>query len=247
MKKLSKKFGKKLNGLKVIWEFVLDLVFPKFCVGCGKEGDWICSKCRGEVIKVATQVCPDCVRVSQTGRYCPRCQKKNRHKLSGIIVAAYYEEGPVKEAIHNLKYNNVLELADFLGHLMAEALRGNIENIGGDIVLTGVPLHCLRRAQRGYNQAEVLVDLVAKDLKLRKNFKIIKKIRKTKSQVSFSGKKRRENLKDSFKIIDKNAVKNRTIIIVDDVTTTGTTFEECAKLLRAAGAKRVWGLAAARG
>lgn len=234
-----------LSKGRAAWDFVLDLIFPKFCVGCALEGEWVCPDCLKKIIRVVTQVCPDCERISEFGRYCETCRKK--HKLSGIIVAAYYKEGPIKEAVHNLKYNNVLELKEFLGKLMAEALKNNIDNIGGDILLTAVPMHFLRQAQRGYNQAEILAEHVAADLKLPRNFKIIKKIRKTKSQVSKSGKKRRESLKNSFKIIDELAVKNRTIIIVDDVTTTGTTLEECAKVLKTAGAKRVWGLVIARG
>ena len=91
-------------------------------------------------------------------------------------------------------------------------------------------------------------------------FDQITKFRKTKTQVKYSGKKRRENLKNSFKMNDKllsvipakagiqsNILKNRTIVLVDDVTTTGTTLNECAKVLRAAGAKRVWGLVIAKG
>jgi ComF family protein len=237
--------ARSLSKGKAAWEFLLDLIFPKFCVGCGSEGKWVCSDCQGKVIKVATQICPECGRISENGKYCKTCSRD--HKLSGIVVAAYYEEGPVKEAIHNLKYNHVIELKYFLGELVAESLQANLDIIGGESILTAVPLHYLRKAQRGYNQAELLASNVAAELKLQKNFKIIKKIRKTNSQVSKSGKKRRENLKNSFKIIDKLAVKNRHIIIVDDVTTTGATLEECAKVLKAAGAKKVWGLVVAKG
>ncbi len=236
---------KKINEIK---EFFLDLIFPKFCVGCGLEGEWVCPKCQNEVIRVITQVCPDCGKISPAGRYCLKCRKK--HRLYGVVVAAYYEEGPIKEAIHNLKYNNVLELKEFLGNLMVAALKENIDDIGHGFMMVAVPMHYLRKAQRGYNQAEILADFVAKQLKIEKIFKIIKKIRNTKSQVSKSGKKRRENLKNSFKIIDNFSLKKvagRTLVIVDDVTTTGTTLEECARVLKSAGAKRVWGLVVARG
>jgi len=230
---------------KLAKDYFLDLIFPKFCVGCNLEGEWICQNCHNKIVMVATQVCPDCNRISAHGRYCVKCRKK--HRLSGIIVITYYEEGPIKEAIHNLKYNNVTELGDFLGKMMVGPLKDNLNIINDKVILTAVPMHFLRQAQRGYNQSEILANIIGNELKIEKNFKIIKKFRKTKSQVKFSGKKRRENLKNSFKIIDKNTVKNRTVIIVDDVTTTGATLEECAKVLREAGVKRVWGLVVARG
>lgn len=230
--------------IKVVKTFFLDLIFPKFCVDCQKEGSFLCSKCEKRVLLVKTQICPGCGRISKGGKYCLKDRKP--HGLAGIIVAAYYEEGPIKEAIHNLKYNALLELAPFLGSLMATALKENID-ISKDILITAVPLHFLRKSQRGFNQSELLGTAVAENLKLQKNFNILRKIRYTKPQVKFSGKKRRKNLINCYKIFQKNAIFGRTIILIDDVTTTGTTLNECAKVLRAAGAKRVWGLVVAKG
>jgi len=205
----------------------------------------LCKKCKIKILPIKTQTCPHCKRITQAGRYCPRCAKKVC--LSGVIVAAYFEEGPVKELIHNFKYNHIVELSKILGDLLENALRENQQYLGKNLLVTAVPIHYLRQAQRGYNQAEILADYVSNELNLPKNFKIIKKIKKTHPQVNFSGKKRRENLQKSFKIIDKSAVKNRTIVLVDDVTTTGTTLNECAKILKEAGAKKVWGLVIAKG
>jgi len=228
-----------------IFHFFLDLVFPRFCVGCGKEGDWICDLCQHKILQVKTQVCPDCGRISKFGRYCHRHQK--RWGLSGVIVAAYYEEGPIKEAIHNLKYNDILELKILLGEILTIALKENLQ-LGQSILITAVPMHFLRRARRGYNQAEILADYIAQRLKFPKNFQILKKSKFTKTQVTVSGRKRRANLKNSFVFTGlKDTIKNKTIVIVDDVTTTGTTLNECAKVLREAGARRVWGLVIAKG
>lgn len=225
-------------------EYILDLIFPKFCVGCQKEGAWVCSECAQKVLIVGTQVCPVCGRISKYGKYCLRHQRP--HGLSGIICACYFDEGPIKEAIHNFKYNHILELGNFLGEIMVKAVKENLD-IGKNLLITAVPLHPLRRAQRGYNQAEILAETVADRLGLSKNFQILKKIRWTKPQVKVSGKKRTKNLKNCYKIFNKNVVRGKTIVLVDDVTTTGTTLNECAKVLRKAGAKRVWGLVIARG
>jgi len=272
-----------------IFQFLLDLIFPKFCLGCQKEGVWLCRSCQREILLVKTQVCPECGRVSEYGEYCSKdrfikpkgTKSKKARALAGIITAAYYEEGPVKELIHNFKYNHILELKDILGGLMAKTLKDNLD-IANGILITAVPLHFLRRAQRGYNQSELLAEYVADKMnerqpkagqpRVEKNFKIIKKIRRTKPQIKFSGKKRRENLKNSFKISRRTrfsvfgrklklglrypfveqdlscvSLKGKTIVLVDDVTTTGTTLNECAKVLREAGAKRVWGLVVAKG
>lgn len=243
--------------LTTIFQFSLDLIFPKFCVGCSREGEWVCDECREKILPVITQTCTVCGRISKYGEYCTKDRYlkvkikgktvKKVRPLNGIIVSCYYEEGPIKEMVHNFKYNNITEIGKMLGEIMVRTLKENLDDIGEDIIVTAVPLHFLRRAQRGYNQSELLAEYVADKMKLRKNFKIIKKIRKTKPQVKFSGKKRRENLKNCYKIFDKNAVRGRIIILVDDVTTTGTTLNECAKVLREAGAKKVWGLVVARG
>lgn len=235
-------------NLRFFKENLFDLVFPKFCLGCGQEGIWICPQCQDKIVQVSSQVCPECGRISRSGKFCKHCQKSKR--LSGIIVACYWEEGPIKEIIHNFKYNNVLELSDFLGGLMAEALKENIQTIAdysNHILITAVPLYWLRRAQRGFNQSEMLAEAIAEKLSLPKNFKILKKIRRTKPQAQTDSKKRRENLQNSFKFYKNITVRGRTIIIVDDVTTTGTTLNECARVLRKAGAKEVWGLVIARG
>ncbi len=224
---------------------LLDLVFPKYCFGCQKEGEWLCFSCRKNILPISTQTCPNCKKISKAGRYCSRCRRKTY--LSGVIVACYFEEGPIKELIHNFKYNHILELQMVLGDLLVDSLVENRDSLGRDFLITAVPMHYLRRARRGYNQSELLATYVADALKIPKNFQILKKIRKTRPQVQFSGKKRRENLKNSFKICKNADVLGKTFVVVDDVTTTGATLNECARILKVAGARKVWGLVVAKG
>lgn len=224
-------------------DLFLDLLFPKFCLGCGQEGEWLCAKCLAKVVAVQTQVCPTCGRISAKGKYCVKCRQASG--LKGIIISGYYEEGPLKEIIHNFKYNHIMAMAELLSFLMAQALKNNLP--GRDCLLTAVPMHFLRKSQRGYNQAEVLAQNVANRLHLPTDFYLLKKSHSTLPQVKTSGKKRRENVKNSFQIRPEVSLAGRRLILVDDVTTTGATLKECACLLKKAGAKEVWGLVAAKG
>ncbi|MCL5794921.1 MAG: double zinc ribbon domain-containing protein, partial [Patescibacteria group bacterium] len=84
--------------IKNCFDFLLDLLFPKYCVGCGQEGVWICQKCQKKIVLVSSPTCPVCKKLTKAGKFCADCRKKSF--LSGLIVAAYYQEGPLKEAIH---------------------------------------------------------------------------------------------------------------------------------------------------
>lgn len=233
------KFIKKY--FQIVFNFLFELIFPRFCVGCNQEGTWLCSNCFQKIVTVSSQVCSGCGRLNSQGKYCLKC-RKGKH-LKGIISAVYFEEGPTKEIIHNFKYNSVLEFGPIFGKIMAEKLAGIPKK---NLVLTFVPLHSKRLAQRGYNQAEILAKVVSSQSKI-PYLDLLKKIRKTKRQVGLLGKYRRRNLSGVFKSICKDSIKGKKIIIVDDIVTTGTTLNECARILKEADAKEVWGLVAARG
>lgn len=236
----------------------LEYLFPHFCVGCEKEGDFLCQKCRGDILEVEMQVCPDCGRLNPQGIYCRECRteevpqskkakkslkKKYRRKpLQGIIAALYFEEGPTKEIIHNFKYNSVLEFKTILADKMSE----KIKVISGLEIISFAPLHPKRFAQRGYNQSEILAQEISKQVKIPCQNLLIKN-KKTKRQVGLKGFKRRKNLQGVFKVNMGIDIKGKKIVIIDDISTTGTTLNECARVLKKAGAREVWGLVVARG
>ena len=191
---------------------------------------------------IKTFTCPHCGRITKSGQVCRGCKHKSR--LTGLLVAAEYGKGPTKELIHHLKYNGIIEIAPILGGMLVSRLQKS--KLRGQKVLVPVPLHWFKKRSRGFNQAEILAKLVGKKLKI-PVVSTLKRIKNTKSQVELSGKLRRKNLEGAFVCANNGAVKDKTVILVDDVSTTGTTLEECAKVLRAAGARQVWGLVVARG
>jgi ComF family protein len=119
-----------------------------------------------------------------------------------------------------------------------------IENL--KLIISFVPLHFRRKAMRGYNQSEILARLIGQKTGL-KVLDLLKKAKSTTRQAELSGTKRRKNLENAFRVKKGIDIKNKKIIIVDDVMTTGSTLEECARVLKTAGAKEVWGLVIARG
>jgi len=246
-------------------------LFPAFCINCHKEGWWVCGECVKKIVPVVTQLCPDCERLSLHGKFCEKCAKK--YALKGVVVACHYKEGPIREMVHNLKYNSVTGLVEVLGVYLTSAFThnfqfsiSNFQSISNDqmfkhlkiknsieiknlnLIISFVPLHWLRQAKRGYNQAELLANEVSKRTGL-PIVNVLTKIRKTTRQAELSGKDRRKNLQGVFKVPKSKVfkVKGKTIILVDDVLTTGSTLNECAKVLKEAGAKKVWGLVIARG
>lgn len=278
------------NQLVQLKDTFLDIIFPRFCVGCGMEGSWLCADCKKAIILVHMQVCPECGRLSEKGRYCPRCRyekiklrikndelRKKKTKiikktkpLCGIIAATYYEEGPIREMIHNFKYNGVTELSDELAKVLYQALsryhcvpktkqsikirlprprqaRSRDDTLEFDII-TFVPLHPRRLAQRGFNQAEILAQKIAEKTTI-ECLPLLKRTKHRLRQVQMTAKKRRENLKGVFELRSKKyeEFKNKRILIIDDIATTGTTLNECARALKEAGAKEIWGLVVARG
>lgn len=247
---MTRKLSKIFKAVTNFKAGILDLIFPRYCLGCNREADlnsnlqnsWFCKTCLSKIVKVRSQVCPQCHHLSLQGTYCPRCKKDKA--LKGIICTTYYEEGALKELVHNLKYNGVTELVPLLGQMMIESLQDNLKY--ENYILTFTPLHFMRQATRGYNQAQLLAEYIGQSLGIEVQ-NILVKTRATKRQVELQGSSRRKNLSGVFRLKTNVDIAKKKIIIVDDITTTGSTLNECAKVLKSAGAKEVWGLVIARG
>jgi ComF family protein len=157
-----------------------------------------------------------------------------------------YEAG-LRDLIHLLKYDAVLPAAKPLGKLLAES----IENLRlGDtgVVVVPVPLHSSKRRERRFNQAELIASAALKHLspQFELDRKVLARERQTRSQVGLDREARIANMHGAFRVTAPQRIKGRTVVVVDDVMTTGTTVSECARVLKRAAAEKVYAATVAR-
>lgn len=220
----------------IFFDCLLNLFFPKKCVCCGKYNHFLCFECASAIQKVRTLTCLYCGKISKSAAVCVNCKKSKNIYFSSALIAANYNSKPVKEIIHNLKYCGLTDLANMCGELVKDSL-SRIE-IYGDYLITYVPLHWKKERKRGYNQSKLIAQYVAKELNI-PFCDLLEKTVDTKNQVGLKKVDRLTNIVGAFKILNKNLVNGKKVIIIDDVITTGSTLNECAKILKENGAKKI--------
>ncbi len=225
--------------LRVLGNGLLDLLFPPRCPGCGRVGALFCHDCQTQVELIPPTVCGRCGRPVTEAGLCTAC-RGHPSSLDGIVSAAIFG-GPLRAAIHSLKYGNNRALAAALAGYMATAWRQRAYT--ADCIVP-VPLHASREAERGYNQAALLARAIGPVLGLPVNEKLVVRHRATRQQALLSAAERHANVSGAF-ACRKTAAGLR-IVLVDDVCTTGSTLEACATALAAAGAASIWALTLAR-
>ncbi len=249
-------------------DFILDLIFPKECLGCGCEGIWLCEKCSTKIPLNTKLFCLGCGRPTDYGQICPRCQK--RFSLDGIWIAADYENEILANLIKIFKYHFAKEIKNILGPLLLACLRNLLNrqtfltnfttgqrtlkknlptiltNWPNNILLAPIPLSKRRQRWRGFNQATLLAEVINKKFNLPISKNQLIRIKHKKPQAKLKETARRKNIRGCFRWQGEN-LNQTNIILIDDVTTTGATLNEAAKILKQAGAGEVWGLVVAKG
>ncbi len=233
---------------------------------------WICPQCLEKIKIRRQQVCPVCEQFSDGGRTHHRCAEKTC--LDGLWVGTEYKYDIISNAIRKFKFNFVQDISfslsrvmiksileaeeysDFQDIILTELSQDSNEeeiyvneekNIKTETVIVPVPLHKKRYNWRGFNQSFLLSRYISDEFNLKIINGVLIRGKNTKPQSKLrSVSKRKNNIKGAFSCFDKNKIKGRNIIIVDDVCTSLLTLDECAKILKKAEAKNVWGLVIAR-
>lgn len=211
----------KLKGM------ALDLLFPQWCIGCGKEGDFLCYSCRQLLPRIMPPLCPRCGRPQSSGILCPSCVTWQA-EIDGIR-SPFRFDGLIRQTVHQLKYRNLRALAVSLAQFLQDYLVAN--PMPGE-VLVPVPLHKKRLRERGYNQSSLLAREVGKLINLPVVDDCLIRQRYAPPQARTSTvDQRRSNVVDAFVCRDRR-LQGKQILLIDDVSTSGATS--------------VWGLALAR-
>jgi ComF family protein len=237
---------------------LIDLIYPPRCLICqaflqdqvtllGGQDLPFCQVCFKDFSEIESPICSLCGRPFSDGaghdRICEDCIR--RRPFYDIARAPYLYDGALMKAIHELKYAQRSHLADSLGLLLALFAQTWIGEMEGSLVMP-VPLHPKRLRARGFNQSLLLARCVASKIDAELDFLSLRRTRFTKPQTELSSEERKRNVRKAFEVVKPEAVKRKTILLVDDVATTGSTLNECAKALKRAGADGVLCLVLAR-
>ena len=243
-----------MNALKSL----IDLIYPPRCLICqallkdqntvqGGQDIPFCQTCFKEFTPIKSPICSLCGRPFSDGaerdRVCEDCLRKR--PSYDVARAPYLYDGALMTAIHELKYAQRSHLADSLGSLLASFAQTWIGELKGCLIMP-VPLHPRRLRTRGFNQSLLLARRVASKTGSYFDFLSLRRTRFTEPQTELSSEERKKNVRKAFEVVKPEAVKGRTIVLVDDVATTGSTLNECAKALKRAGADSVLCLVLAR-
>lgn len=212
----------------------IDFFIPRFCPACKKK--------LSESEKCICDKCFSTIKRAGNDRLKSEFERKftSTKIISGFTSLFIFEKDKALQSfIHSIKYNKRFLNAKFLGSLIGKELEEQINNWNIDLIVP-VPLHHLKKAERGYNQSEYIVKGLSRKLKIQNSAKALKRARYTETQTAFNLEERERNISNAFKVRSKQKIIGKNILIVDDVITTGSTIKECGKALLKGGAKSVY-------
>ena len=223
-----------LGEIKTYSTKLFDLILPRFCCSCKTKlltnEDTIC------------QICFCKIQPASEDRLKSEFERKflNKNIISDFFAPFVFEKDKeLQHAIHALKYDKKFPVGIFLGKVLAAEIKSSKTNWKFDLIIP-IPLHQLKKAERGYNQAYYIAKGVGKIFKVKVSDRSVKRIKYTESQTTMNLNEREENISGAFKVKWNTQVRGKNILLLDDVITTGATISECGKILLEAGASKVY-------
>lgn len=229
--------------IKNIIKFIINVIYPPKCAVCSniiefniREG-YLCKKCSEDIPFLKGKFCEKCGRPVEYGKLCLRCMEKSFAFDFGFSA---FEYRLIKRSIARFKYKGIKKLGFYMAELMCIFLERNYPNVMNDIdIIIPVPIHSSKMKKRGFNQADIIGRFISEKYNIEYSDTVIERIKKTIPQSRLQPKEKIYNIKDAFAIKNTDIIQDKRIMIVDDIFTTGTTINECSKLLISSGAKSV--------
>ena len=241
------------SSFSCVRDWLLHILLPRTCFACKKDLPFrwpapLCRDCASRVRFVAGSLhCHRCGQpLADGGAHCAHCRGSKAKTFKCVCIRSAVVFGPqIRPLIHAFKYAHQTYLASFLAGYMARAWP-SYEPLHAAQLIMPVPLHYSKYKKRGYNQSALLARALATQIALPVDETSLRRSRNTPSQTGFGRQARFKNMKDAFECVCPNNIKGKTILLLDDVATTGATLEACAVALKKAGAKQVMAYTLAR-
>ncbi|MBI2639800.1 MAG: ComF family protein [Candidatus Sungbacteria bacterium] len=225
-------------NLTEIKGFALDLVFPKTCLLCLQEKEFLCATC-AKTLTFREPSCFVCRKRDLEGKTCPSCREKTL--IRRFYRPFSYKDETVRKLIHVYKYERAKEIARPLGGFIISAMQKAGFPRKKTITIIPIPLHWRKKRERGFNQTEPLAEIIGAFFGLPVLSETLIRTKNTSAQIEMENNLlRRQNITGAFAVKNPAAVVEKTILLIDDVITSGATVEEAAATLKKAGARSVW-------
>ncbi|WP_317891048.1 ComF family protein [Edaphobacter bradus] len=251
---------------RVVLDDLVTTFFPADCGACGGPllragSSSICDGCLSGLREQSMRLCVRCgetldvdgawERSPAEGVLCAPCRMVPPEFARATAYAVYEDE--LRKIVHLLKYEGLRSVAKPLGKLLARVVETLEGEAARELTVVAVPLYPAKQRRRGFNQSELLADSATAELRrTRPEWRLVaahralRRVRDTEDQFGLTPPERRKNLRGAFEVVDAEAVAGREVLLLDDIYTTGATARECARVLRRAGASRVWVATVAR-
>lgn len=221
---------------------LIELLFPRCCPVCGDivlpKGNLICKECFKKLCFIKQPACRKCGKevLAESAEYCFDCTRHKRSFDYGIALLNY---GKVeKESMIKIKYKNKREYLDFYAEAISIRYQKILLRMNAEALIP-IPVHPSRKRQRGFNQAEILADQISLRLGIPVWKETLLRNKKTEPQKKLDAVQRLKNLEQAF-VVQQDLKQVQSVILVDDIYTTGSTMEACTRALKAAGVKHVY-------